>query len=88
MIWDCVSQFTPDHPWPRKKKHKYKSYKKIPYLKKSHNPTKDTTCFNCKQKGHWSRQCPQKKDKPKPSALFVEGIDPKWWDLFYCAPNE
>jgi hypothetical protein len=53
-----------------------------------HNPTKDTTCFNFKQKGHWSRQCPQKKDKPKLSALFVEEIDPKWWDLFYCAPNE
>jgi hypothetical protein len=82
------SRFNPDHPWPKKKKHKYKSYKKIMYLKKRQKPTKDSTCFNCKQKGHWAHQCPRKKNKPKLSALFAEELDPKWWDLFYCAPNE
>ena len=77
-----------DHPWPMKKKHKYKSCKKTMYLKKRQNPTKDSTFFNCKQKGHWEHQCPRKKNKLKLFALFVEELDPKWWDLFYCAPSE
>jgi hypothetical protein len=41
---------------------------------------------NKKAIGHIN--APEKRYKKNLSALFVEDIDPKWWDLFYCAPNE
>jgi len=58
------------------------------YLKKGQKPTKDSTCFNCKQKDYQAHQYPREKNKPKFYALFAEDLDPKWWDLFYCAPNK
>jgi hypothetical protein len=72
------SRFNPDIPWPRQKKHKYKYYKKISYLKKKQKPTTDSTCFNCKKKYHWAHQFPRKKNKPNLSALFSEELDLKW----------
>jgi hypothetical protein len=49
------SRFNLDYSWPKNKNHKYKYFKNIPYLKKRHKPTEESTCFNCKEKGHWAQ---------------------------------
>jgi len=64
-----------------RKHSKYPKNVKTTYLKKSSAPTKKEWSLICGKKGYLANKCPQKYKKPCLVALFINDLDPTWWDL-------